>query len=127
MEFQKGIEAHPDCPIYTSVFEDMKLDLVGGVKKLNEFLATGCSDELCEQIAVACSFTNMKEYKDSTASEQGKSMFKNKNFGFYRKGEVGDWKNWFTVAMNEEFDVEYKKRMAEYKTVYKYTLGDLSI
>ncbi|CAL1534495.1 unnamed protein product [Lymnaea stagnalis] len=124
MEWQKGIEAHPDCPIYTSVFEDMKLDPVGGVKKLNEFLATGCSDELCEQIAVACSFTNMKEYKEKTTSEHAKSLFKDKTLATYRKGEVGDWKNWFTVTMNEEFDAEYKKRMSEYKTVYRFTLDD---
>ncbi|CAL1534328.1 unnamed protein product [Lymnaea stagnalis] len=124
MEWQKGIEAHPECPIYTSVFEDMKLNPFEGVKKLNEFLNTGCSDELCEQIAAACSFDKMKEYKDSTAKEHIRALFKDKKLGFYRKGDVGDWKNWFTVAMNEEFDADYKKRMSEYKTVYKYTLDD---
>lgn len=43
----------------------------------------------------------------------------------YFKGGVGDWKNWFTEAMNEDYDKEFKKRMSEYKTVYKYTLEQM--
>uniref|UniRef100_A0A0B6Z6Q1 Sulfotransferase domain-containing protein n=1 Tax=Arion vulgaris TaxID=1028688 RepID=A0A0B6Z6Q1_9EUPU len=122
MEFQNGIEAHPELDVFISVFEDMKLDPIGGVKKLNEYLQTECSDALCEEIAIACSFQNLKEFKDQHTPESFKASLHAKSDSIYRKGEVGDWKNWFTVAMNEKFDKEYSTRMKSYKTEYKYTL-----
>ncbi|XP_059171144.1 sulfotransferase 1E1-like isoform X3 [Physella acuta] len=121
-DWQDGIDANPDVPIYRSVYEDMKLDEKAGLKKLNEFLGTGCSEELCEKIAEACSFDSMKPFKETTASPIQNSLFRDQKTGFYRKGDVGDWKNWFSVTLNEEFDAEYKKHMSGYRTVYKYTL-----
>ncbi|XP_055862538.1 sulfotransferase 1A1-like [Biomphalaria glabrata] len=122
MEWQTGREANPKLHFLVSVFEDMKADTVSGVKRLNTYLGSGCSDELCEQIAAACSFEKMKKHKDETVSDLVKALFRNNKLAIYRKGEVGDWKNWFTVAMNEQFDKEYEKRMSDYKSFYTYTL-----
>lgn len=120
--YQQGFESHPDLPVLTSNFEDMKEDPVRGVARLNDFLETGCSPDLCSEIAQACDFGALKKVKLDTMPAGLKAVFKPGSGTFYRKGEVGDWKNWFTVTMNEHFDAEYRRRMGGYKTDFRFTL-----
>lgn len=61
--------------------------MVAGVEKINEYLGTGCSPELCQQIADACRFEKMKPPKDALATDKLKSTFINEETPFYRKGE----------------------------------------
>lgn len=54
---------------------------------MNEFLGLNRSRELCEQIAEACNFTNMKAAKDAATPEEiKKKIWKDNSAGFYRKG-----------------------------------------
>ena len=43
-------------------------------------------------------------------------------FSIILAGEVGDWKNHFTVAQNERFDQIYNEKMKDIKFSYKYTI-----
>nr|KAG5688473.1 hypothetical protein BaRGS_011911 [Batillaria attramentaria] len=122
--WEKEIEANSDHPILVSNFEDLKkvaADSLKQVEKINEFLGLKRSKELCAKIAQACEFPSLKKAKDDqTTEEVRKMLWKDNAPGFYRKGELGDWKNWFTESQNDRFDAEYKKRMAGSKLTFTF-------
>ncbi|KAK7087483.1 sulfotransferase 6B1-like [Littorina saxatilis] len=99
---------HPEVPVINIYYEDAKKDLVKCVRQLAEFLKVDASDQLCEDIADQCSFKKLKQ-ADETVKVKDKApdnpIFKDGSLKkMFRKGEVGDWKNYFTAELSEEFD-----------------------
>ncbi len=90
-------------------FEDMKADLAQVVTKVGCFIGEEVSTEHAQKIAEMTSFASMKT-KMEPILENIYTM-NEKISPFMRKGEVADWKNYFTVAQNEMFDKVYKEKM----------------
>ncbi|XP_043942204.1 sulfotransferase 1 family member D1-like isoform X2 [Protopterus annectens] len=94
-------------------YEDMKKDTRKEVMRVMEFLEKELPDEIIDKIVYHTSFEVMKENpmaNYSSIAETGYMDFKISPF--MRKGSVADWKNYFTVAQNERFDADYKKKMS---------------
>ncbi|XP_067682132.1 sulfotransferase 1A1-like [Haliotis asinina] len=102
-----------DIPFLTLFYEDFKEDTFREAKKLCEFLGVSRSDDYIREVCENCDFDSMKKIK-ATAEITGKAA--------YRKGEVGDWKNWFTVAQNEWFDQYYAEQMKDCPVKVRFTL-----
>ncbi|OWF36360.1 sulfotransferase 1C4-like isoform X1 [Mizuhopecten yessoensis] len=106
---------HPDVPRHIIYYEDLKQNPVHEVKMLASYLNVTCTDSFIDEIVDKCSFAKLKEGKAGSP--------KNMKWNFlYRKGEVGEWKNWFTVAQNEEFDRFLQTSTKDSNFVYKYTI-----
>ncbi|XP_013409999.1 estrogen sulfotransferase-like isoform X2 [Lingula anatina] len=82
-------------------YEELSANDQKVVKKMAEFLNCTNTDEFYEEVARKCSFHSMKKSREDAMKI------------FFRKGQVGDWKNWFTVAQNEEFDKLFQEQMKE--------------
>jgi spore coat protein CotH len=87
-------------------YEDLKRGFPSQLRQIAKFIGHELSDEAFEHVIDAASFKHMKASR--FANHQTMRGFE----GFFRKGEVGSWKERFTVAQSEAFDKVYQQRMA---------------
>ena len=87
-------------------YEDMKINLPSAVAKVANFLCQDISQDLVDEIAHRTTFANMK--KESTVYDKQK---KHRISSFLRKGELGDWKNYFTPEQAARLDAVYNEKM----------------
>ncbi|KFD53172.1 hypothetical protein M514_05882 [Trichuris suis] len=90
-------------------YEDMQLDLRSQIQRLINFLDVDPTSEMIENVIQMVQFSTMKSNRKS--NREGVWLFNQNVSEFIRKGEVGDWKNYFTVAQSETFDKIYEYRM----------------
>ena len=77
------------------------------MEKIAQFIGKEISPETRDLIAQQTSFDFMKS-SEHTNFNWFEGM---KGDGFIRKGQVGQWKNFFTEKQNELFDKVFKERM----------------
>ena len=93
-------------------YEDLLRDKPREIRKIAKFLNVELNDEQVEMIVDATSFSTMavKESTRLLKPEEDKGLVRS-GHKFYRKGEIGDWKNYFTVAESEMADEIIKRRL----------------
>ncbi|KAK2851588.1 hypothetical protein Q5P01_007864 [Channa striata] len=90
-------------------YEDLIEDSGREMDKLCSFLGLSPSVEEKKRISTLSTFDNMKQ---NIMTNFSTVQYMNQTVSpFMRKGKVGDWKNHFTVAQNEQFDKDYKQKM----------------
>ncbi|XP_076462417.1 sulfotransferase 1A1-like [Babylonia areolata] len=120
LDWEKEASAYPD-QIFLSSFEDMKMDSVGQIMKIDQFLGLNRGRELCEQIAQACEFSKLKAVTYDQMPQAIKDQaWKNGVPGVFRKGEIGEWRNWFTAEQSERFDAIFEQRMKDSRLPFSF-------
>ncbi|XP_053445284.1 sulfotransferase 1C3-like [Nycticebus coucang] len=94
------------------LYEDIKKNPKCEINKVLDFLEKTLSEDIINKIIHHTSFEVMKKNPMASQSTLPSYVFDHTISNFLRKGMPGDWKNHFTVAMNEKFDEHYEKKMA---------------
>ncbi|KAL7854668.1 hypothetical protein SRHO_G00168580 [Serrasalmus rhombeus] len=98
-------EKHMDDPnVMIVTYEELKENPPEGIKKAADFFSFPLTEDQVMNITKETTFNAMLE---SSKNSHG-------NFGkvFFRKGEVGDWKNHFSEAQSKQMDEEFQKKLA---------------
>ncbi|ESO91705.1 hypothetical protein LOTGIDRAFT_191399 [Lottia gigantea] len=122
VEWDKEINSGKHPNIIVMYYEDLQKNFTSEIKRLSDFLGFSYSNDLFTAIAEKCSFSSMKENDERLKEQFPIHMSKDgKNF-IYRKGVVGDWKNHFTVAQNDEMDQIITNRLKDTDLKFQYSV-----
>lgn len=113
--YQKDFAEHSQWPVHVLMYEDVQKNPFDEICKIAKFLGRNIGSDLCAEIANKCSFTKLKNSK--TLPEY---QMRTPGATLYRKGVIGDWKHFFTVAENELFDNLYKEKAKDLKLQFRY-------
>ncbi|XP_071099504.1 amine sulfotransferase-like [Haliotis cracherodii] len=103
---EKFFAENPDIPVHFMIYEETAKDTLQAVQNLSDFLELSRNDDLCRAIADKCKFSRMVVDKEPYSRKvDGKNVL-------YRKGIVGDWRNWFTEEMLEKYYSVYEEKMS---------------
>uniref|UniRef100_A0A8D2N3P3 Sulfotransferase n=2 Tax=Passerellidae TaxID=1729112 RepID=A0A8D2N3P3_ZONAL len=97
--------------IMTISYEELKEDPILGMKKIASFFGFSLCEEDFSRIAKKTTFKAMKEKSSETHGKFGDVLF--------RKGVVGNWRDVFSKAQNEEMDQKFQDSLGGTKMAAK--------
>jgi hypothetical protein len=100
-------------------YEDMKHDHPGNVAKLASFLDIEADSQLIESVVSLSSFQSMTSNETTNFEWVPQKADKPKHF---RKGDIGDWRNYFSNEQSRQMDDLFMKKMQG--SDFQFDFGD---
>ena len=104
-------------------YEEMQQDLAGVVRKVAKHLGKELTEEVVQKIVHLSGFNQMKDNPRVNAEDVNElGLMDFKKAKFLRKGEVGDWKNYFTEEQNKYIDTLCEDRCTPVGLSFEFDL-----
>ena len=108
---------HPNvCMLF---FEEIKKDISSVLRKVARFLGKNFTDE---QIKKSAEFLSFKQMKQRGSNKEMDALLNKEDIAgsIMRKGEIGDWKNYFTEEMKKRMDETVEKHFKPIGLEFQY-------
>ncbi|XP_051576124.1 amine sulfotransferase-like [Myxocyprinus asiaticus] len=106
-------------------YEEMIKDLRSVVERISSFLGKSLTPQQVNDVVQHSTFKNMKNNPQANYKLVSRSLLNHQQGSFLRKGTIGDWKIYFTVAQNERFDRVYQQKMKDVPLSFIWDTSDL--
>ncbi|GFO29621.1 sulfotransferase family cytosolic 1b member 1 [Plakobranchus ocellatus] len=113
--WEQGMKDNPDLQVHVTSYEALHENTEEEIKKTAGFLGTSADKAFLREVMKKTDFESMRATKGKNETFEGGAVM-------YRKGKVGDWKNWFTVAQSEQFDAVFEQEMKGTKAYELYSI-----
>ena len=100
-------------------YEDMKNDHTGNVALIASFLDIQADARLIDKVVTLSSFQSMKSSQNTNFDWIPQKEDKPKHF---RKGDIGDWRNYFSIQQSQQMDGLYLEKIKD--TGLHFDFGD---
>ncbi|XP_064100273.1 sulfotransferase 1E1-like isoform X2 [Macrobrachium nipponense] len=125
LHIKEAWEKKGDPNLHFVFYEDFQKDVKAEVKKLNEFLGTGLTEEQMDKVIKHTSFEEMKKRDNVIGPKSSENPMMDpkvveEHGGFFRKGEVGDWKSKLSAETVEKLDKWIQEKLSD--VPFKYTV-----
>ena len=100
-------------------YEDMKHDHAGSVAKIASFLGIQADPQLIDRVVTLSSFKSMTTTETTNFDWIPQREGVPKHF---RKGDIGDWRNYFSAEQSQQMDDLFLKKMKD--TGLQFDFGD---
>ncbi|XP_035218190.1 sulfotransferase 1E1-like [Stegodyphus dumicola] len=101
-------------------YEDLQKDLPKNLKKISDFLGKPLTAEEIKAVVDHCSFKNMAKSESVGLSDE--DVVDGQGSKFFRKGKVGDWKNYFNEEMISKLDQQVEHVLSGSGLEYTYEI-----
>ncbi|XP_076135766.1 amine sulfotransferase-like [Alosa pseudoharengus] len=114
-----------DMNILYVTYEDMIQDLQSVVQRVCSFLGRELTDSQMAEVVEHAKFHNMMQNPCANYRQIPDTVINHKRGSFMRKGTIGDWKNLFSVAQSERFDMVYQEKMRDVPLSFKWDMSEV--
>ncbi|KAL3843153.1 hypothetical protein ACJMK2_021104 [Sinanodonta woodiana] len=121
LEYEEFRNRHRHFPILTVFYENLKKYPKEEILKIAKFLGTRSDDNFIGEVVDKVEFNKLKLATEMLKDDDSAKCYIGGKSFIYRKGVVGEWRNWFSQEMNSQINTLLREKLTTCRLKFKFT------